>query len=167
MGGELLQAKSASWVCVQAGLWRLKFWRRASSLRDLGSKFNLCFLMWYLYQILKCRGEGSLVGPVWKALEDLVVLFEGDVADHEVVQQDAQTPHGEAARGIPSRQEPLWWGVHAGAWNKGTWHLAELPFVFVFVFCIWPFRGMFLVWLGLEKIFQYHFKLKWDVNPTQ
>jgi len=89
MGGELVQAKSGSWVCVQARL----------------------------YQILKCRGEGSLVGPVWKALEDLVVLLEGDVADHEVVQQDAQTPHGEAARGIPSRQEPLWWGVHAGAFK--------------------------------------------------
>jgi len=89
MGGELFQAKSASWVCVQARL----------------------------YQILKCRGEGSLVGPVRKALEDLVVLLEGDVADHEVVQQDAQTPHGEAARGISSRQEPLWRGVHAGAFK--------------------------------------------------
>ena len=52
----------------------------------------------YLYQVLECRGEGGGVGPVRKALQDLLVLLEGDVADHQVVQEDPQAPHREAAR---------------------------------------------------------------------
>ena len=51
----------------------------------------------YLYQVLEGRGEGGGVGPVRKALQDLLVLFEGDVAHHQVVQEDPQAPHGEAA----------------------------------------------------------------------
>ena len=51
----------------------------------------------YLYQVLEGWGEGGGVGPVRKALQDLLVLLEGDVAHHQVVQEDPQAPHGEAA----------------------------------------------------------------------
>jgi len=67
---KLFQAQPGSWVRVQASL----------------------------YQVLECRGEGGGVGPVRKALQDLLVLLEGDVAHHQVVQEDPQAPHREAAR---------------------------------------------------------------------
>ena len=51
----------------------------------------------YLYQVLEGGGEGGGVGPVRKALKDLLVFLEGDVAHHQVVQEDPQAPHGEAA----------------------------------------------------------------------
>jgi len=69
MRGKLFQAQPGSWICVQASL----------------------------YQVLEGRGEGGGVGPVRKALQYLVILLEGDVPHHQVVQQDPQAPHGEAA----------------------------------------------------------------------
>ena len=57
----------------------------------------LGILFSHLYQVLEGGGEGGGVGPVRKALKDLLVLLEGDVAHHQVVQEDPQAPHGEAA----------------------------------------------------------------------
>lgn len=44
--------------------------------------------------------------------EDLVVLFEGDVPTHHVVQQHAQRPHGGRATVVPMGPDPLWRTVH-------------------------------------------------------
>ena len=67
-----------------------------------------------LDHLLQALGEGRALGPVREALQDLLVLLEGDVADDEVVEQDAEAPDGEAARRVPTTQDPLGGRVHAG-----------------------------------------------------
>ena len=111
MRGKLFQAQPGSWVRVQASLqnkysrhgllWNfseVKCFRCPTSTDHKTAVLTLGILDTYLYQILEGRGEGGVVGPVRQTLQDLLVLLEGDVAHHQVVQEDPKAPHGEAAR---------------------------------------------------------------------
>ena len=58
---------------------------------------------------------GNFGSEVDVGLDDLIILFKGDVAADHVKEQDAQGPHSRGSAMVTMEANPLRWAIHAGS----------------------------------------------------
>ena len=71
-----------------------------------------------LHQVLALHRH--LLPEVDLGVADVLVLFEGYVSAHHVVEEDAEGPDGERVGGVTSETDPLRRGVNAGPVKVGV-----------------------------------------------